>query len=217
VSDEYGRLQVALIPSLPEQEAEAEAARLAGAANLPEPQQGTSWADPVDTTPHGEVDLQGGDSFQIPSRPPGQQGASDESHQHYYIHTITETIDRGYYGFNSVAWNLPKGVPIQILGLDDNRPRTEIELLAQGSDGTAVYIGDRDVINSDYPQGTGIWLGTAFGASEGDTSTEFTYYARKELWAISVGDDATLGVTSYTSEPNSDETAKRSKSGAGAR
>ena len=153
MADDYGRLNVALIPSVPEQEAQAEAERLRGARNLPEPQQSTSWADPIDTTP-GDHDVTpyGGKSAQIPSTPPGSEGASAVSHQHYWIHTVTETIDRGYVGFNSVAMTLAEGVPVRILGLDDLRPRAELELLAQEDSNTAVYVGDRDVINSDSPQ-----------------------------------------------------------------
>ena len=217
MADDYGRLNVALIPSVPEQEAQAEAERLRGARNLPEPQQSTSWADPIDTTP-GDHDVTpyGGKSAQIPSTPPGSEGASAVSHQHYWIHTVTETIDRGYFGFNSVAMTLAEGVPVRILGLDDLRPRAELELLAQADSNTAVYVGDRDVINSDSPQSTGIWLGTSESEVYYGGGT-FTYRARKELWAIAVGGPATIGVTSYQSEPTSDDLATQSKSGAGAK
>lgn len=208
MTEEYGRLKVAMIPSLPEQEAEAESQRLAGAATSPEPQQSTSYADPLDTTPHKRVDLQGGDSHQVPWQPPSHEGASAVSEQHYYIHRVTETIDRGYYGFDSVAWNMKEGVAVQLLGLNDDRPRAELLVLAIDSD-TIIYIGDRDVIDGAAPQTTGIWVA--------DVESTYTYRARKELWAVAVGGSATMGVTSYKSEPNSDSLATQSSSGAGAR
>lgn len=201
---DYGRLDVALIPSIPEQEAEAERQKLAGAATTPENQQSTPWAVPIDTTPKrgDEVDVQGGDSYQVPWKAPSKTSAGGVSEEHYYIHTVQETIDRGYFGFNSVAWNLPEDEAVQVLGLDDDRPRAFLTLLSI-SDDTIVYVGDRDVIDGAAPQSTGIWLSN-------DGAFNFTYRARKEIWAIAVGGTATLGVTSYTAEPNSDTLGARS-------
>jgi hypothetical protein len=192
VNNDYGRLDIAVIPSLPEQEAEAEAQRLRGAPTLPEPQQSTSYAEPVDTTPTREIDVQGGDSHQVPWQGQSGEGASAVTHQHYWIHKVEETIDRGYYSFNSQAFPLTEGVPVQLLGLDDLRPRAYLLCIAVATD-VVVCIGDRDMINGNAPESTGIQFTAA--------QDSFDYRARKELWAIAVGGSATVGVTSYKSEP----------------
>lgn len=208
MAEDYGRLQVAQIPGLPEQEAEAEAAVLSGATTAPERQQSTPYAVPIDTTTDEEVDLQGGDSDQVDWLPPSSEGASAVSHQHYWIHTVEETMDRGYYGFNSNAFTLKEGVPLQLLGLDDLRPLAVLVALAMANaeDETAViYIGDRDIIDSGHPEQTGIWF-TSQGSS-------YNYRARKELWAVVIGGTATIGITSYKSEPTSGTLADKSASG----
>jgi hypothetical protein len=200
------RLEVKQIPSLPEQEAEAERLRLAGAATVMEPQQSTPFAVPIDTD-HPHVDVQGGDSHQVPSAPPSDEGASAVSHQHYWIHHVTETIDRGFYGFNSNSFPLAEGKATQILGLDEVRPRADLLCIKIAAD-TEVYVGDRDVIDGTAPQTSGI----TFTAAQ----QSYAYRARKELWAIAVGGAATVGVTAYRSEPTEGSLAKQSASGAGA-
>lgn len=208
MAEEYGRLKVATIPSLPEQEAEAERLHLAGAATAEQPQQDTPFSVPIDTGDTDFVQADGGDSIQIPSAGMSSEGASSETHLHYWVHTVTETIDRGFTGFDSIAWNLPKGIPVQIFGLDDLRPRGEVTLL-EVDDDTIVYVGNRDVLSGAAPSSCGVWLMTAGDRYPGG------YRARNELWAVAVGGGATIGALAYKSEPTSDQLATQSKSSKG--
>lgn len=213
MSDDFGRLPVALIPSLPEQEAEAERLVQAGAVGLPQPQQDTPYAVPVDTdhTEPGWLPEDAGNAPQIPSAPPGAEGAAGVTHLHYWVHTVTETVDRGNFAARTFSVPLAPGAAAQLFGLNDLRTRADVTVVAaDGSvaSGVAVYFGTRDQIRSDNPQ-----TAANIGASGGTT-----YRARAEAWVYNGTDDAvTISVIEYVSEPNSDELATRSKSSAGAR
>lgn len=215
MADEYGRLQVAVLPSIPEQEAQAEAERLKGAASAPENQQSTPYSVPLDTTPTHEVDAQGGDSHQVDWNEPNNQGAGGVNEQHYYIHRVTETVERGNALFNSYTLSLAAAVdgvtrPVQLFGLNDLRTKADVVLCDADKaavTGAAVYFGDRDVINSD-----GFSQAFCIGVRG-----FIEYKSRKEAWIVNNTEDVvSVTVMEYISEPNSDELASRSKSSRGA-
>ena len=190
---DWGKLEVAQIPPIVEQEAEAESLELPGAATVESPW--TPYSVPkVPASPEKEVDAEGGDSNQVPWQGRSDEGAAGVRHLHYWVHTITETVERGNADFESVNYPLAEGVPVQVFGLDDLRSRATIILNAVDDD-TTVYFGDRDVINGSAPQTTGIWLNSV--------RISYDYRARKEAWAVAVGGNAQLGTIAYKSEPTS--------------
>jgi len=194
MADEWGKLDVAMVPPITTQEAQAESQELAGRGTVHSPGgSGTVYDVPkVPASPSKEVDAEGGDSHQVPWQGPSEKGAGGDTH--YFIHQVIEEVERGFAGFNSIAWTLQDGVPTQILGLDDLRPRANLVTLEIDAD-TTIYVGNRDVIDGSAPQTSGVWLASQYAT--------WDYRARKELWAVAVGGSATLGVTSYQNEPTS--------------
>lgn len=200
----YEKLDVALIPSIPVQESEAESQVLSGAATVESP--AAPYAVPKTTGPDDEdtQSLAGaGSSDQVPTGPKIETGAGDEKHEHYWIHTVTETIDRGNADFE--AYNIPLTVglgPVRIFGLDDLRNRADI-IVTAASEGASVYFGKRDRITSDNPQ-TGFLL---------TTGAEYAFRSRQEAFIVVVGSDATatVQVCEYKSEPTDSTLGKQAK------
>ena len=149
------------------------------------------------------VDAQGGDSQQVQSQPTKVRTGDSETHEHYWIHTVTENIERGNAEFVSFTMPLPHGVPIRLFGLNDLRTRANIGIVNTTMNGPelgaglAVYFGDRDMIEGAAPQ-VAFQIGLT-GLHE--------YRSRKEAFIVNLAsDELTLSVTvmEYTSERSED-------------
>lgn len=184
--------QPALIPSLPEQEADAESLPLPGAPDV-RAQAGPAQFDPPDPVHAEDQNV----SNQIPTGPSIQKGTGDEKHEHYWIHTVTETIERGYYDFEAFSVPLSEDNAYQLFGLDDLRNRATI-LVVSISDGAEIYFGKRDRIDGSDPS-------TGFPLVQGSS---LDYRSRNEAWIICTGGTAVIGVIEYHGEPTSDTLAE---------
>jgi hypothetical protein len=186
------RQPVSLIPPIPVQEAEAEAQTLSGAQTVEAP--AAPYAVPAVTgiSDTEAVPAEAGSSTHIPSEPPSKSGAGDEKHEHYWIHTVTETVDRGNY--DGEAWSilLSDGKPQQVFGLNDLRSRACIWPAAEATG--PVYFGKRDRINGTNPE-SAAWLASG---------SAMEVRSRNEWWVLfAPGDGSTcrLSVVEWKSEP----------------
>lgn len=188
------RQPVAQIPPIPVQEAEAESQPLEGAATVEAPQ--SPYAVPKTTGINDQDDQrqlgEAGDSHQIPTGPDigTEVGATNE---HYWIHTVTETIERGNADGEAYSVELTANKPYRVFGLNDLRTRATIAV-ASGADGYVAF-GKRDRINSDSPQ-------TGFRIASG---AALDVRSRNEWWCVFLpsGDDGMtllINVIEYRSE-----------------
>jgi hypothetical protein len=186
------RLPMALIPPIPVQEEQAEAQRLPGAETVEAP--AAPYAVPAGTGVEdtAKVPAEAGTSTQVPVGPDVGSGAGNERHEHYWIHTTTETIERG--NADGEAWSmlLQDGKPQQVFGLNDLRTRACIAPAAEATG--PVYFGKRDRINGSDPA-SAFWIASG-GALE--------VRSRNEWWVLfAPGDGSTcrLSVVEWKSEP----------------
>lgn len=198
-----------LVPPIAVQEADAEALTLPGAANVTtdlNAESGTAGAS-VTPEPPDHVDAQGGDSQQVQSQPTKVRTGDSETHEHYWIHTVTENIERGNAEFVSFTMPLPSGVPIRLFGLNDLRTRATVNIVVLDQSvpvlgaGLKVYFGDRDMIEGSAPQ-VAFQIGL-IGTHE--------YRSRKEAFIVNTEPDSGDGakvvsvtVMEYTSERSED-------------
>jgi hypothetical protein len=202
-----GAYQPAIVPSLAEQEAESETLDLPGAAGATtdlRAESGTVGASVTAPTP-SQVDVQSGDSQQVPTGPDIKTGDSAK-HEHYWIHTVTETIERGNAEFVSFSIPIAAGATHQLFGLNDLRTRAEIVIIDAGAQATGkkVYFGDRDII-----EGADASLAFAIGARG-----LHEYRSRKEAWIANLEDSAlVVTVIEYTSEKGQDVLGHVKRSG----
>jgi hypothetical protein len=204
------RQEVAVIPPIPVQEAEAEAKRLKGAETVEAP--AAPYSVPAETGISDEEKVTGvaGSSVQVASGPDVKSAAGSEKHEHYWIHTVTETIDRGFYDGEAHTIPLKDGDAYQVFGLDDLRVRATLiiapKTTAEGTPSVPVYFGKRDVINGTAPE-TGLQL--AAGSA-------IDVRSRNEWWVLYAPGDGSvlnLGVIQYKSEPTEGTLARQTTPG----
>jgi hypothetical protein len=184
--------QPAVIPTIAEQEAESGQGPLPGTAGAA-PQAGLGPVPEPDPTEQLAI---AGDSSHIDSGPDIEAGSSDAKHQHYWIHSITETIERGYFDFEAYSVVLVEDVPQQVFGLDDLRNRATLVCISSTSDDAEVvtaYFGKRDRIK-------GADATTAMPLAVG---TSMDYRSRQEAWMVAKGGNMLLSIIEYHAEPTS--------------
>jgi hypothetical protein len=188
--DQYARMaeghNIALVPSLPDQESDAETGPLPGTPDV--------WqqAGPADTPKPDPVAVKGGASSQVGTGPDIEKDGGDAKHEHYWIHSVQETIERGYADFEAYSLQCAEGAPQQIFGLDDLRNRATIALISTSSGAVTVYFGKRDRIKGADPT-------TAL-----PITGVLDYRARAEAYIVAIGGSAVIGVIEYHGEPTSD-------------
>ena len=197
--DRYAALatahQPAVIPSLPEQESDAESLPLPGAPDV-RTQAGPAQVDEPDPVDAEDENV----SHQIDAGPEIKTGVADEKHEHYWIHTVTETIERGYYDFETRTLTIKEGVPVELFGLDDLRNRAEVMCIDDATGAGTLYFGKRDVIvGADPTQG--------FALQKGETIPG-GYRARHQAFVTAIGGDCKVTTIEYHGEPTSDTLAK---------